>query len=314
MDSEVGSSYGTIMDSRTSSHYLSVYDVPYDTENNAGMSWRYSLERLASPQARNSHIVQVTSTATSREQELEVLVRTNTLQHEVHISLEHPFILYVEVRQGGMPVSGCRVLCDLQPVDSRTGKVGPTATLELRDNGAGDPDIEAGDGVYSKYVTRLMGPGLYRMKVQVLSNVEFPAHVKLPGGEEQLGPFSRIVKGHSFRAASVAPHYSARLPPCRILDLSVSVVTASQQLEFRWSAPGADYDEGRPTSYQLYQTGDADQFSAAPLPASALLVESFSAVRAAGGSEVHRVTVSQGQVSHFFFVLLKKGKTKCLTM
>ena len=71
---------------------------------------------------------------------------------------------------------------------------------------------------------------------------------------------------------------------------------STEQLEFRWSAPGADYDEGRPTSYQLYQTRDAVQLQAVSLPSSGLLVESFTAVRDAGGREVHRLTVGQGQV------------------
>ena len=231
-----------------------------------------------------------------------------------------PLILYVGVWLGAQPVRGARVMCEVVGRDPR-GLPLPTTTLHLRDGGAGDPDMMEGDGVYSKYFSQLQSAGRYSLQVTVSSDQDSPAHVlgdRAARGEPQhktLGTFTRLLQGGSFHVTAFPADWSvARLPPCRILDLSVSVVTASQQLEFRWSAPGADYDEGRPTSYQLYQTGDANQFSAAPLPASALLVESFSAVRAAGGSEVHRVTVSQGQVSQFSFVLLKKGKTKNLTM
>ena len=289
VDSEVGSSYSTIMDSSASSHYLGVYDVPYDEPGNAGLAWRYSLDRLPSPQRRNSHIVQVTSQAPSDQEELEVKVTTNLAGHKVDVNLEQPLILFVEVRQAGQAVSGARVLCDLQLVEGEAGRVGTTFTLELWDNGAGDPDMAAGDGVYSKYMSRLAGSGLYRLRVQVLSNQDFPAMVKTRGSFEgtSLGPFTRIVKGNSFRVSSIAPHYRARVPPSRILDLSVSVVSSSQQLEFEWSAPGSDYDEGRPTSYLLYQSTDPVLYTGAALPPS-LLVESFSGVRGAGGKEAHR--------------------------
>ena len=292
VDSEVGSSYSTIMDSSTSSHYLGVYDVPYDAPGNAGLAWRYSLDRLPSPRRRNSHIVQVTSQAPSDQEELEVKVTTNLVGHRVDVNLEQPLILFVEVRQAGQAVSGARVLCDLQLAEGEAGRAGTTFTLELWDNGAGDPDMVAGDGVYSKYMSRLAGPGLYRLRVQVLSNQDFPAMVKTRDSFEgtSLGPFTRIVKGNSFRVSSIAPHYRARVPPSRILDLSVSVVSSSQQLEFEWSAPGSDYDEGRPTSYLLYQSTDPALYTGTALPPS-LLVESFSGVRGAGGREAHRCVI-----------------------
>ena len=292
VDSEVGSSYSTIMDSSTSSHYLGVYDVPYDAPGNAGLAWRYSLDRLPSPRRRNSHIVQVTSQAPSDQEELEVKVTTNLVGHRVDVNLEQPLILFVEVRQAGQAVSGARVLCDLQLAEGEAGRAGTTFTLELWDNGAGDPDMVAGDGVYSKYMSRLAGPGLYRLRVQVLSNQDFPAMVKTRDSFEgtSLGPFTRIVKGNSFRVSSIAPHYRARVPPSRILDLSVSVVSSSQQLEFEWSAPGSDYDEGRPTSYLLYQSTDPTLYTGTALPPS-LLVESFSGVRGAGGREAHRCVI-----------------------
>ena len=292
VDSEVGNSYSTIMDSMVSQHYLGVYDVPYDEPGNAGLAWRYSLDRLPSPRRRNSHIVQVTSQAPSDQEELEVKVTTNLVGHIVNVNLEQPLILFVEVRQAGQAVSGARVLCDLQLVEGETGREGTTFTLELSDNGAGDPDLQAGDGVYSKYMSRLAGPGLYKLRIQVLSNQDFPAMVKTREGYEgtSLGPFTRIIKGNSFRVLSIAPHYRARVPPSRILDLSVSVVSSSQQLEFSWSAPGCDYDEGRPTSYLLYQSTDPALFTGTALPPS-LLVESFSGVRGAGGKEAHRSTV-----------------------
>ena len=37
---------------------------------------------------------------------------------------------------------------------------------------------------------------------------------------------------------------SSMMPPARILDLDVKVLTDSRQLEFSWTAPGEDFDQG----------------------------------------------------------------------
>ena len=303
VDSERGGSYNTVMDSSSAYHFLSVYDVPYDSAENSGLSWRYSLDRLPSPGHGNSHIVQVTSSSVSKEQEIQVIVRTNFPgQHGIHINLEHPLVLYVEVRCGGISVSGARVLAELQRMNGGGGSVAATAALELRDTGAGDPDLESKDGVWSKYITRVDEVGLYRVIVKVVSDSEYPAMV---GNARSLGPFTRIVKGVSFRVLSIPNSYRALLPPSRILDLSVSVLTSSQQLELRWTAPGSDYDEGRPVSYQLYQGRDPDQLAGHQGPGAATLLESFSAVSSAGGKEVHRITVHSNQVNiNLYYILL----------
>ena len=38
---------------------------------------------------------------------------------------------------------------------------------------------------------------------------------------------------------------SSMMPPARILDLDVEVLTDSRQLEFSWTAPGEDFDQGK---------------------------------------------------------------------
>lgn len=60
---------------------------------------------------------------------------------------------------------------------------------------------------------------------------------------EKLRPFKRITKGDSFRIHSIAK-VPGLFPPARILDLHVEVLTSTQQLEFSWSAPGNDLDQG----------------------------------------------------------------------
>ena len=260
----------------------------------------------------NTHLVEVTSQPREDQPELLVDVWTS-LGQTGQLRGSGPVVVYVGLWLGARAVSGARVTCLVEGRDPMGLPLTPH-TLELRDGGAGDPDITEGDGVYSKYFTQLQSAGRYSLQVTVTSTADRTAYtlgsIAANGTRRhrELGPFTRLVQGTSFSVTQFPTNWSSsHLPPSRILDLSVSVLTSSQKLEFRWSAPGADYDEGRPTSYQLYISRHADQFRAGlPAPASKLLVESFSGVRAAGGSEAHRVTVGQEQVgilSFFSFFL-----------
>ena len=83
--------------------------------------------------------------------------------------------------------------------------------------------------------------------------------VSAPIANQKLGIFRRLVRGDSFRVlpagksssasvgVSASPEpgaLSAYLPPARILDLDVEVLTDRQKLEFSWTAPGEDFDSG----------------------------------------------------------------------
>ena len=237
-------------------------------------------------------MMQVTSRARPSTPRLVVEAWTSAGKDGV---VEEPaVVLYVGVWLGGVPVRGVRVtgLLDGKGVE---GLPLPSTTLQFFDSGAGDPDIREGDGVYSKYFTNIQGSSRYSLLITVESNDENPGFTLTSGGKSQtrqnMGTFTRILQADSFIVPRLPSNWSlSRAPPSRILDLSVSVVSSSQQLEFSWSAPGCDYDEGRPTSYLLYQSTDPALFTGTALPPS-LLVESFSGVRGAGGKEAHRSRV-----------------------
>ena len=284
-------SFNTIMDSEASAQHLSVYDVPFDLRPNLGLRWRYSLERLPAQDGGNAHVVQVTSRARPETPGLVVEAWTNAGKDGVVEGAA--VILYVGVWVDGVPVSGARVTGLLEGRGAG-GLPLPSTTLQLLDSGAGDPDIREGDGVYSKYFSNLHGSSRYSLMVTVASTDETPAFTVTSEtrgkglGRQNVGTFTRILQADSFIVPGLLTNWSlARVPPSRILDLSVSVVSSSQQLEFEWSAPGSDYDEGRPTSYLLYQSTDPNLYTGTALPPS-LLVESFSGVRGAGGREAHR--------------------------
>ena len=79
---------------------------------------------------------------------------------------------------------------------------------------------------------------------------------------QKLGTFRRIIKGDSFRIDSItnlggsatgrgnsgSKNGFNSFPPSRVLDFHVDVHTASQQLEFSWTAPGEDFDQGKTTN------------------------------------------------------------------
>ena len=319
IESQDGNSFNTIMDTRMSLHYLSVYNAPFDQvchilseinilsffnifqASNIGMTWKYRISRLPSQSMQNQHIVQVTSGTDKRD--IGVNIWTNIDSYLT--SYTTPIILYANVRLGSVPVLNAKVLCEIQYLD----KSGSTQhhTVQLKDRGNGDPDIEGNDGIYSKYLTWIPGPGHYSVSVQVVSEKEDQAFVfdmssNTTMGKEELGHFSRIVKGNLMKIDKMNKTVSDILPPARILDLSVEVLTSSQQLEFRWTAPGDDFDEGKPSSYQLFESKDSKKFYKMN-KSSVILVESFSGVQKAGGSESHKVSV-QSFNQNLFYVML----------
>ena len=61
---------------------------------------------------------------------------------------------------------------------------------------------------------------------------------------KKLGTFQRISHGDSFRISILNEIRPAQIPPSRILDLRLEVDTGAQEIEFSWTAPGADFDQG----------------------------------------------------------------------
>ena len=195
------------------------------------MNWTYSLERLPSREAQNSHIVQVTSGPRDCAEKVEIGLWTNLADHSVAVSPGRPVILYAEVKLNNVPVIDASVTAEIRAVN-QSGSVTPVTRLELADNGNGDPDIMPGDGVYSKYLVQLAGEGRYTVTVRV-DNRDGRAFVyqqtlqqnKTRIEPRKLGQFSRIVKGHSFRIHKMFAGSSSSFPPGRVMDLQVNIFT-----------------------------------------------------------------------------------------
>ena len=153
-----GTTYNTIMDSHSTSHYLSLYDVPYD-DYNLGSEWKFVVERLGSPRKINSHAVQVVSKAGNISRQ--ILITTKLYQ-----VMNNMTVMNVIVRLNNIPVMNARVTCDIQH-SSHAEDLTHVGREELFDNGAGDPDIHKEDGVYSKYLPQatFLDSGGFLMKL-----------------------------------------------------------------------------------------------------------------------------------------------------
>ena len=101
-----GTTYNTIMDSHSTSHFLSLYDVPYDREH-LGSEWKFIIERIGSPRQRNSHSVQIVSKARNMKQQ--ILITTKLYQ-----AMNNMTVMNAIVKLNNLPVINARVTCDIQ--------------------------------------------------------------------------------------------------------------------------------------------------------------------------------------------------------
>ena len=265
------------------------------------MNWTYSLERLPSPNSLNRHTVQVVSGPRDPAEQLLVRFWTNLEKHAVEVSAERPVRLYCELKLGQAPVVAAGVTAEIKSIN-QSGFLNPPTTVRLLDNGNGDPDLAAQDGIYSRYLTQFPGgEGRYTVNLRLDDNhgkawAPLPSQADLSRSccqdavvkisNQKLGAFTRIVRGDSFRIHSINP---GSPPPSRIMSLSVDVLTAAQQLEFSWTSPGEDFDSGKPTSYQLFFSDDKTNFYSKS--SKKRLVESFSAAKSAGSRETKKIKV-----------------------
>eukprot|EP00090_Calanus_glacialis_P035817 TRINITY_DN6109_c0_g1_i2.p1 TRINITY_DN6109_c0_g1~~TRINITY_DN6109_c0_g1_i2.p1 ORF type:complete len:1093 (+),score=204.46 TRINITY_DN6109_c0_g1_i2:1-3279(+) len=191
--------------------------------------------------------------------------------------ISEPVLLYAEVMQGSLPVSGAEVVAKI----GRPG--GDTIEVILTDTGTGYPDITAGDGIYSAYFTSFSAQrGLYGVTVTASDgsgSARIPT-VSSGTAEECCGssyptvstiptpPFKRIFMGPSFYVSQGAqffikdgiPEMRDIFPPARITDLHVEKhIENSLQVQLSWTAPGGDFAEGKAAAYEIRYSSNKTQ-------------------------------------------------------
>ena len=262
-------------------HYLSIYDVPLDKKEHFGSYWTLDIERLGVPGVENSHTVQLVSKAKEPKDEIRI-------ESKVETSAVGATVLYVSVKLGSSPVLNTRVTCNIRFL----GEESSVQTAELVDNGAGDPDINKGDGIYSKYLINNVTKA-YTIDIFVKSDDESRAfttdHTSIHQSK-YLGTFQRIFKDNLQVAASNTVSHSASKAPSRILDLTAKL-SSSKIVNLTWTAPGEYLDEGRAELYLLFQSADPTIFTSTEGWGAALLY-TFPVQRTAGQLDTHLVNVT----------------------
>lgn len=171
-----------------------------------------------------------------------------------------PLLIYAEVRKGSNPIRYVSVTATVVDPD------GNTTEFSLVDNGAGTPDVTAGDGIYSRYFTGFSKKGHYTLSVSaeasdqsvvvggVMRNEESSPPAQCCGsqfpkqGSVPSGPFSRYFEYGSFFSIADRPQGDI-YPPSRITDLKAS--RDGDRVTLEWTAPGNDYDHGTARSYEF---------------------------------------------------------------
>ncbi|KAH8039878.1 hypothetical protein HPB51_009134 [Rhipicephalus microplus] len=171
-----------------------------------------------------------------------------------------PLLVYAEVRKGSNPLRYVSVTATV--VDPE----GSTTEFSLVDNGAGTPDVTAGDGIYSRYFTGFSKKGRYTLSVSAEGSdqsvivggamrnegpsppaqccgSQFPERGSVPSGR-----FSRYFEYGSFFSIADKPPGDT-YPPSRVTDLKAS--RDGDRVTLEWTAPGNDYDHGTARSYEF---------------------------------------------------------------
>ncbi|XP_037785047.1 calcium-activated chloride channel regulator 3A-1-like [Penaeus monodon] len=200
-----------------------------------------------------------------------------------------PVIVYAEVKQGSNPVIGATVRAYI----SHTSTPDEAIELDLLDNGQG-ADSQAGDGIYSRYLTQYPFTGRYIVRAQAWNNgsafinsgftanraphrrhtraipakpLDMPVYCcgsKVPfnaEAAESAGEFSRFVAAGSIQVTKI-PETGDVLPPSRVTDLQVAG-TYETSLTLTWTATGDDLDSGIVSQYEIrLSSNDSDLLDA----------------------------------------------------
>uniref|UniRef100_A0A4X2LP83 Calcium-activated chloride channel regulator 1 n=1 Tax=Vombatus ursinus TaxID=29139 RepID=A0A4X2LP83_VOMUR len=215
--------------------------------------WTYSLTSSAQT---------LTLTVTSRAANPNVPpITVDSKMNKDTNTFPNPMVVYAEVRQGSLPITGATVTALIESAD------GTTVTLELLDNGAG-ADAYKNDGVYSRYFTAYKTNGRYSLKVRALqgantqrSRPQVNGALYIPGWVENdeiqanMQSFSRTALGGSFIVSNITSGCIADVfPPNQILDLEANI--EDDHINLTWTAPGDDYDNGRAQKYIIRMSKD----------------------------------------------------------
>ena len=183
-------------------------------------------------------------------------------------------ILYARVSQDGLPIQNANVLVFVYPPTRRTEHYSRPLKLKLGDEGTGYPDITAGDGIYSAYLTlpanEYSSDDYYSVVLKTDYNNGM-AYLPKPYGNEKnfhccgsklpeyytipTSPFERVFAGRSLKNAKINHGQSKKkdyFPPSRITNLRLEgYFNETLKAKLSWTAPGDDFNQGTAFRYQM---------------------------------------------------------------
>jgi len=237
---------------------------PFDEVSHLGRVWRYSVSWYRDPALLDS-IILVKSRPRDVTRTMDIQTWTN-FQHVAASAHSLPIALYVQVSVSGLGVAGARVSASVTRVDSNGGHQTLEPAIPLQDDGAADPDLTSGDGVYSAYLSpQVRGPGSYSLMVTVTNgdNETFLVSSS-PQSDSCCGSavkteqsdrvytkaFVRHVEGHVI-IKDTAEYTSPS--PRRIIDLEAEYREEEHEVSLGWSV-----QEGQAERFTLSYSHDID--------------------------------------------------------
>ncbi|XP_045111841.1 calcium-activated chloride channel regulator 1-like isoform X1 [Portunus trituberculatus] len=264
---------------------INLWIIKLDTEAEVG-TWTWT-----KPISGTSTNMKVTVTAQARDPvTLPIITESwmNTGTDFVDAS-QQQVIVYARVSQGDNPVVGAKVRAYITTPDTTAEAV----ELDLLDNGQ-NADVQAGDGIYSRYFTQFVSEGRYAVKAQVwdegssfINNgfitsrrkrlLDTPlASSRFHGIRDELvaneyccgsivpfnpetavptGNFTRTAAAGSFNVVKMPPAGGDSFPPSQVRDLGI-MVNDSSHITLTWTAPGDDLDSGIVLGYEIWMSED----------------------------------------------------------
>ena len=224
--------------------------------------WSYTVRWADSASQRQDSVVVVSSLPADHSERLSVHVYTSAGAGASLVTVHHPLRVTVRLERGGRPVLRARVELIVSLRSSNMTQV--MRPVQMRDDGSGDPDLVADDGLYSRYLVEYGNrPGVISLGVRVSDGDnsavvptvgDYPGHTQCCGSTTNVntdtsirtGAFSRVIS----EAASVnlleVPSIDNidKMPPARVGNLRMLPSSNSNKMKITFTAPGANFDHG----------------------------------------------------------------------
>ena len=259
---------------------------PFDDPAHLGLQWKYEVKWYDEGDRRLENVIVVES----KPRQLgtfgliELDMWTTSVGSFDKITDFDPLKVFVQVVRGSSPVLQARVYVTVT-VQLQNGTEIELEEFQLLDNGNGNPDLQSGDGVYSRYLTVYPGIGRYSFKAYVDDNEAsaytiqggrngraMPTKPDNPGqnpvccGSEitvpvdlrrPTGSFKRTLNsGPVVHLMGIPDLNSDKMPPNRISDLRLVADDTGRKLVAKWTAPGDDFDAGNVAKYAFVFSED----------------------------------------------------------